>query len=123
MEKDLEKRIKGPTSFNSMMKKVEIMQDRNLRKTRKIRIGRKGNKQILSAEWMDRQALRCIRLRKIKSRAWRHARKRNAPQDEIALLKLGYEEQQKATSIYLGSRKGGWEKRKVIEAKSNSKII
>ena len=88
MEKDLEKRIKGPTSFNSMMKKIEITQDRNIRKTRKIRIGRKGNKQILSAEWMDRQALVCIRLRKVKSRAWRYARKRNAPRDEIALLKL-----------------------------------
>ena len=42
MEGDLEPKIRGPTSFNSMMKKIEITQDKYLKKTRKLRIGTKG---------------------------------------------------------------------------------
>ena len=99
-------------SFNSMMKKIELTQERHLKKTRKIRVGMKGKKQILSAVWMDRQAQIYIKLRKMKSRAWRYARRRNAPREEIAILKLGYEQQQKTTAIYLGKRKEDWEKRK-----------
>ena len=64
-----------------------------------------------------------IKMRKIKSRAWRYARKKNAPEREILALKRRYELQQKATSIYLGKRKGDWEKRKVLEARTNSKIL
>ena len=123
MEKDLEKRTRGPISFNSMMKKIELTQERHLKKTRKIRVGMKGKKLILAAVWIDVHAQIYIKMRKMKSRAWRYARRRNAPREEIALLKLGYEQQQKATSIYLGTRKGDWEKRKVLEAKTNSKIL
>ena len=64
-----------------------------------------------------------IKMRKIKSRTWRHARKRNAPEREQKLLKRRYELQKRATSIYLGKRKGEWEKEKVIKARTNSKIL
>ena len=41
---------------------------------------------MLSAEWMDAQALVHIRMRKTKSRAWRCARRRNAPQQDINIF-------------------------------------
>ena len=59
---------------------------------------------------MDKQGQIMIKMRKIKSRAWRYARKKNAPGVEIAILKLKYEQQQKATTIYLGKRKRDWDK-------------
>ena len=72
---------------------------------------------------MDKQGQIMIKMRKIKNRAWRYARKKKAPEREIQILKRRYELQQKATSIYLGKRKGDWEKRKVLEARTNSKIL
>ena len=47
-----------------------------------------------------------IRLRQSKSRIWRRARKRNAPQRELRLLKRKYESQKRITSFYLGKKKG-----------------
>ena len=44
MERELEQMIRGPTSFNSLMNKIEVAQDRTLKKTRRIKIGRKGRK-------------------------------------------------------------------------------
>ena len=64
-----------------------------------------------------------IKLRKLKSRAWRHARKKNAPQREQALLKRRYEMQKRTASIYLGKGKGDWEKEKILKARTNSKIL
>lgn len=69
MEVELEQTIRGPTSFNGLMDKIEIAQNRTLKKTRKIKIGNKGKKPVLSAEWMDAPAVVYIRLRKVKSRA------------------------------------------------------
>ena len=50
-------------------------------------------------------------------------KKKNAPQREQRLLKRRYELQKRATSIYLGKRKGDWEKEKVLKARTNSKIL
>ena len=83
----------------------------------------KGKDTILSAPWMDRKGQMLIKLRKIKSRAWRYARKKNAPKREQRLLKRRYETQKRATSIYLGKRKGDWEKEKILKARTNSKIL
>merc|ERR1712030_137626 len=47
---------------------------------------------------------------------------RGAPQHVIDMLKQYYEEQQRTTYKYVVLRKGGWEKRKVLEAEKNSKI-
>ena len=72
---------------------------------------------------MDRQGQILIKTRRIKNRAWRYARRKKAPEREIQILKRKYELQQRATSLYLGKRKGEWEKRKVLEARTNSKIL
>ena len=69
------------------MDKIELAQDRTLKKTRKIKVGEKGNKQVLSAEWMDARARVYIRERKIKNKAWRYARRKKAPQQDIENLK------------------------------------
>ena len=72
---------------------------------------------------MDKKGIILIKLRKFKSRTWRHARKKNAPQRELRILKRKYELQKRITSIYLGKRKGDWEKEKILKAKTNSKIL
>ena len=72
---------------------------------------------------MDRKGRRMIRLRSIKSRTWRRARKMNAPQRVQQLLKRKYENQKRITSIYLGRRKGNWEKEMIEKAKTNNKIL
>ena len=109
MEKEVERRITGPMSFKSMMAILVVSQEKHLKKTRRIPIGKKGEEDILSAPWMDKKGIMLIRLRRIKSRAWRRARKKNAPQREQRLLKRKYELQKRLTSAYLGRRKGNWE--------------
>ena len=58
-----------------------------------------------------------------KNKDWRQARNRNEPQDIQEDLKKKYIEQQIKTSKFLGMKKGKWERRKVLEAKQNSKIL
>jgi len=106
MEREVESRINGPMSFKSMMAILVISQERHLERTRRLLIGRKGKEEILSAPWMDKKGIMLIKLRKIKSRTWRRARRKNAPQREQRLLKRKYELQKRITSIYLGRRKG-----------------
>ena len=84
MEKELEERTRGPISFSGMMNNIELAQEKHLKKTRKIKIGLKRKKQVLSAVWMDKQGQIMIKMRKIKSRAWRYARKKNAPERDIS---------------------------------------
>jgi len=64
-----------------------------------------------------------IRLRQSKSRTWRRARKKNAPQRELRLLKRKYKTQKRITSIYLGKKKGDWEQEMIEKARTNSKIL
>ena len=72
---------------------------------------------------MDRKGKRLIELRRVKNRTWRRARKKNAPQRELRLLKRKYEMQKRITSIYLGRRKGHWEQEMIEKARTNSKIL
>ena len=44
MEKDLEKRTKGPLSFKGMMAIVKVTQERHLKRSKKIKIGKKREK-------------------------------------------------------------------------------
>ena len=91
-------------------------------KVKKIQIGPK-EKEVLTAPWMDRKGRSMIRLRRIKNRAWRRARKKNAPQRVQQLLKRKYENQKRVTSIYLGNKKGNWEKEMIEKAKENNKVL
>ena len=67
MERDLEQRIRGPTSFNNLMNKIKISQSRTLKRTKRMKVGRKENKLILAAEWIDNQAILYIKERKIEA--------------------------------------------------------
>ena len=46
-----------------------------------------------------------------------------APQMIQEALRRSYLNQQILTSRYVGTRKGGWENKKILEAKQNSKIL
>ena len=72
---------------------------------------------------MDKKGIRLIKLRQVKSRTWRRARKKNAPQRELRLLKGKYEVQKRITSIYLGKKKGDWEQEMIEKARTNSKVL
>ena len=91
MEKDLENRVRGPMSFKGMMAIISVTQEKHLKKSKKIQIGEKEKEEVLAAPWMDRKGRSMIRLRRIKNRAWRRARKKNAPQRIQQLLKRKYE--------------------------------
>ena len=119
----MERRINGSMSFKSMMAILVVSQEKHLKRTRRIPIGKKGGEDILSAPWMDKKGIMLIRLRRIKSRAWRRARKKNAPQREQKLLKRKYELQKRLTSAYLGRRRGNWEQEMIQKAKTNNKIL
>ena len=106
MEKELEKRTRGPMSFKGMMAIIMVAQEKHLKRSKKIQIGKKGKEDIVAAPWMDKKGIRLIKLRQVKSRTWRRARKKNAPQRELRLLKRKYEVQKRITSIYLGKKKG-----------------
>ena len=82
MEKEVERRMNGPLSFKGMMAVLVVSQEKHLKRTKRVQIGKRGGEDILSAPWIDKKGLMLIRLRKIKSRAWRRARKKNAPQRE-----------------------------------------
>ena len=58
------------------MKKLKISVNLTLRKRKKIRVGKKGNKVIRAAEWVDQDLMDNIRLRIRLNRNWRFARKK-----------------------------------------------
>merc|ERR1712030_229243 len=122
MEKDLENRVRGPMSFKGMMAIISVTQEKYLKKSKKIQIGAKEKEEVLTAPWMDRKGRSMIRLRRIKNRVWKRARKKNAPQRVQQLLKRKYESQKRITSIYLGNKKGSWEKEMIEKAKENNKV-
>merc|ERR1712030_120103 len=64
-----------------------------------------------------------IKLRKIKNRAWRKARKINATRRVLYILKRKYEAEKKITSEYLGKRKHNWEKEMIRRAHENNKVL
>ena len=72
---------------------------------------------------MDRKGRYMIKLRRRKNRAWRRARKMNAPRRVLQLLKRKYEAEKRITSIYLGKRKNNWEKEMIRKAHENSKTL
>ena len=77
----------------------------------------------MASPWMDRKGKRMIELKRVENRTWRRARKMNAPQRELQLLKRKYENQKRITSLYLGRRKGNWEQEMIEKARTNSKIL
>merc|ERR1711888_557383 len=124
MEEDLMKRIYKGTSFNKIMDRMEIAQDRKLKKQKRIKIGRLEDKYIKSAAWMTEEIIISQKIRKILSAKWREARKLNKPEEEIKSLEKDYKTRQKITSRMIGKTKGEWERRRINEAiESNGKSM
>ena len=57
MEKEVEKRINSPMSFKSMMAILIISQEKHLKRSKRVPIGKKGGEEILSAPWMDKRGI------------------------------------------------------------------
>ena len=50
------------------MRKIKTSQNKVLKKKKRIRIGRRGNKKIIAAEWVDIELIENINLRSSLSR-------------------------------------------------------
>ena len=103
------------------MKKIKISQDKVLKKSKRIKVGKKGNMRIAAAEWVDEELIDNIKIRGKLSRRWRIARKKQEPQELLNKCKEEYKSQQIRTSNMAGDKKGEWEKRKIIETKRDGK--
>jgi len=88
-----------------------------------MKVGKRGIKLVVAAEWVDEEVQFYIKDRKDNNKDWRQTRNKKAPQDIQDFLKNRYIEQQTKTSRFLGMKKGEWERKKVQEAKQNSKIL
>ena len=75
MEKELMQKIKVGTNFNKLMDRVELAQDKELKQQKRIRIGKREDKYIKSAAWMNEEILINQKLRQILNAKWRDARK------------------------------------------------
>merc|ERR1711874_702680 len=108
-------KIGKKNSFDGFMKKVKTSKDKILRKRKRIRTGKRGNKKVTAAEWVDIELIDNINLRSRLSRRWGIARKQGEPPEVLELYEKEYKEQQKKTLIMSGGKKGIWEKRKIEE--------
>ena len=119
----LRKHIGKNTSFNKFMKKLKISVNLTLKKRKKIRVGKKGNKVIRAAEWVDQELIDNIRLRIRLNRNLRFARKNNLPDIVQAEYKQIYEIQKRLKSSMAGEKKSSWEKKKIEETWKDGKLF
>ena len=117
MEVELMSGIKGNIPFNALMDRMEIAQDRNLKEQKRIKIGKKNEKYVRSAAWIDDNIRLNQKLRQILNKKWRKARQNKKPRRELESLEKDYKVQQKKTSILMGQTKGAWEKARIQEGK------
>ena len=104
-EKDLLPKLGKKTSFDGLMRKIKTSQNKVLKKKKRIRIGRRENKKVTAAEWVDIELIENIKLRSKLSRRWRISRKQEKPKEVLELYEKEYKEQQKKTSIMSGRKK------------------
>merc|ERR1711874_610223 len=83
MEKELESMLGNKTGFYHTMEKIKIVQNKTLRKKKRIRVGRRGEEKIQAAEWIDEELRDNIRKRSKLSRRWRLARKRKETEEDV----------------------------------------
>ena len=103
------------------MKKIKTTQDVVLKKRKRIKVGRRGKRKVIAAEWVDIELIENINLRSKLSRRWRMTRKQRKPPEILKLYEEEYKEQQRKTSIMSGKKKGQWEIRKIEETKRDGK--
>ena len=82
-EKDLLPKLGKKTSFDGLMRKIKTSQNKVLKKKKRIRIGRRGNKKVTAAEWVDIELIENIKLRSKLSRRWRISRKQEKPKEVL----------------------------------------
>ena len=116
MENELMQKIHTGTNFNKLMDRVELAQDKKLKQQKRIRIGKREDKYIKSAAWINEEILINQKLRQILNAKWRKARKNKKSKREIESLEKDYRMQQKSTSILIGITKGAWERKRIEEA-------
>ena len=78
---------------------------------------------MVPTKWVDIELIDNIKERSRLSRKWRIARKEGKPQELLTLYEREYKDQQVKILIMSGTKKGAWEKRKIIETKKDEKKI
>jgi len=73
-EEDLPK-IGKKINFSRMIEKIKTPQNKILEKSKRIRIGSRGNVKVSAAEWVDMELIDNIKERSRLSRRWRITRK------------------------------------------------
>ena len=91
-----------------------------MRKRKKIKVEKKGNKIIRAAEWVDLELIESIKLRMRLNKNWRYSR-RNQPPPVQKEFKEKYENQKKITAALIGKKKSEWEKKKIQETWKDGK--
>ena len=87
------------------MRKIKTSQDKVLKKSKRIKVGKKGNMRIAAAEWVDDELIDHIETRGKLSRKWRIARKKQEPQEVLNKCKEEYKSQQIKTSNMAGKKR------------------
>ena len=103
------------------MNKIKTTLNSTMRKKKRVKVGRKGKKTILAAEWVDSELRSNISLRSKYSRQWRLARKNEESEEVIEKCRKRYVKQQRKTSMMSGSKKGLWEEKKIEETWKDGK--
>ena len=116
------KQIGKSTNLNLFLKKLKTSVNHNLRKRKKIKVGKKGNKIIRAAEWVDLELIESIKLRMRLNKNWRYCR-RNQPPPVQKEFKEKYENQKKITAALIGKKKSEWEKKKIQETWKDGKLF
>ena len=100
----LRKHIGKSTSFNLFLRKLKITVNQTLKKRKKIKVGKKGNKIIRAVEWVDLELIENIKLRMKLNRNWRYSRKENQPAIIQEEFREKYEAQKRITSALAGKK-------------------
>ena len=99
------KQIGKKTSFNKYMEKMKMILKNTLKKEKKISTGRKGNKIIQAAEWMDTEIIESLKARSKANRNWRYARKNRLAKEIQEEFKEEYLKLKKKTALMVGEKK------------------
>ena len=118
----LKNQIGRSSNFNLFLKKLKTSVNHHLKKRKRIKVGKKGNKIIRAAEWMDLEIIESIKLRMKLNKIWRFSRRNQSPQIQKA-CKEEYENQKKVTAALIYRKKSQWEKDKIQETWKDGKLF
>ena len=76
---DLKRKLDNPITLKNLHTKIEISQEKTLKIQKKMRLGRKKNKSIVTPEWVDEELKSEIKKRRKLNRKWRKAEKKKEP--------------------------------------------